>query len=98
MDEAFWSQACMTLLSTCPAMAVDVSHRMFAQSAGTVDEVRQAMLDSKPIFYDEISRSISPRYVTDSEGGAVRTILPSGPGDGMGLEHWIAEWRRKARG
>jgi hypothetical protein len=92
MDEAFWREACLSLLSTCQALAVDVPCRAYYRSAGTCDEVRQARVDHKPTFYYEISHDITPAYARDADGVVVNTVWSSGPGGSMGLASWISQW------
>ena len=90
MPESFWNEACMSLVSTCDALVVCVSREGSLRSAGTTDEVRQAVADSKTIFYDEVPSSVlEGRDVSHDQ---VRTIVESGRHGFNGLWGWIVDW------
>jgi len=85
LPEECWAEACRSLLSTCHAMAVDVSRERSLDSSGTMDEIAVAQQDLKPIFYDE--PPVLPKY----QGHDFLTVA----GD---LEGWIARWRAQRGG
>ena len=80
LPEEYWAEACRSLLSTCHAMAVNVSRERSLESSGTTDEIEVSRQDLKPIFYDE------PPVPHEYLGHDFLTVA----GD---LQKWIARWR-----
>ena len=81
----------LSLMETCAAVAVDVSHAEAQNSDGTVGEIKEAIRNGQPVFYDEMCLADRGEagQIADDSGNLVLTVGPSGPEGKSGLQHWI---------
>ena len=95
MGESFWERSCQSLLSSCRALAICVSHRDFMRSAGTALEFSWAVATGKPVFYSDVPAADAvDGTVLNNVGTPIHTIESSGREGCLGLEYWIREQNR----
>jgi hypothetical protein len=88
LPESFWTEACRSILSTCHALAIDVPLGQYERSQGTVDEVRWAVEDDKPIFFDDDPQVPAGRVGPD--GHTLWTVQASLYNEWLGS--WVLRW------